>query len=72
MLNVLPDGTPSPKYKVTAMCYFDEEEKTEILQEWWNNGKMVETIQESAEGCFYEVFDKAPFKILEIVKLQET
>ena len=68
-LNKLPDGSPAPQYAVTARAYDAEEAVTEILTEWWNEGKQVCSIEESAEDYFYGLFDKCGFIIEKIVRL---
>jgi len=72
-LNKLPDGSPSPKYRCTAVGYACGEEKTVVLQEWWYDGRLVESIEDSAEDYFYgegeSGFDKSPFNITSIEKV---
>lgn len=75
-LNMLPDGTPAPQYRCTAVSTYrlseeedDETILTEVLTEWWNEGNQVETIEVSAENRFYDAFDKASFKVVSIVKI---
>lgn len=68
-LNKLPDGSDSPEYDCTAVSRFDGTEKTLRITEWWNEGRRVETIAQSAEGAFYDAFDKEPFKVIEIAKV---
>ena len=65
-LNKLPDGSPSPKYSVTAKTYDGESEATEIITEWWYEGKQVCSIEESAKDFFYSLFDKHAFTITSI------
>lgn len=67
-LNKLPDGTDSPRFRVTAVS-FSGEEKTLELQEWWFEGRRVETIEKSAEDAFYMAFDKESSHITEIVEI---
>lgn len=72
-LNKLPNGSPSPMYKCTAVnAYDDTDIKIVVLQEWWCDGRLCQPITQTAEEYFYgdgeSGFDKAPFKILSIVK----
>ncbi len=64
-LNKLPDGSPSPVFTCVAESY-EGERKVLELTEWWCDGRKVETIEESAEGYFYDVFDKASFTVISI------
>ena len=57
------------KYKCTARGELDDQIITVVLEEWVYKGELVESIESSAEEYFYEAFDKHPFKIIEIEKL---
>jgi len=69
-LNKLPDGSPSPKYFLRAICPCNVNGKEEYfeggIQEWWYKGKKVESARQSAESYLYDVFDKHSFNILEL------
>ena len=69
-LNKLPDGSPSPKYKCTAIGDYCGTVKSVVLTEWWCDGERVESIEESAEEYFYgdAGFDKATFKLVSVVQ----
>lgn len=67
-LNKLPNGADAPRYKVTAVSASDEERTIELI-EWWNNGKRIQSIEDSARDAFYNLFDKESFEITEIKKL---
>jgi len=70
-LNVLPTGEPSPRYECTALGDYCGVEKMAVLQEWWSDGVQVEDITKTAEDYFYDEagFDKVPFTILSITKI---
>ncbi len=74
-LNILPNGKPSPRFKVTAIgnnFSGEEIQVTEEFQEWWSDGKKVQDVKECASDYFYTVtFDKAPFKIIDIERIGE-
>lgn len=57
------------RFDCTAVGRLCGEEKVVRIVEWWYDGKLVETIEESAESVFYEIFDKHPFTITSIVKV---
>ena len=70
-LNLLPNGEPSPFYLCTAINPNTDEEKTVVLTEWWYDYKKIESIENSANSYFYDVFDKGPFEIISIKKLTD-
>ncbi len=57
------------RYECVAIAYLDDEVKTVVLTEWWFEGKLVESIEESAKHYFYDAFDKSPFKVVSIEKV---
>ncbi len=42
---------------------------TAELEEWWYEGRKVETIEETARGYFYDAFDKAGLESLRVEQL---
>jgi hypothetical protein len=65
-LNTQPDGSPSPTWSVTARTWYSGETCTQVLQEWWYEGRQVTSIEESAKDYFYQFFDKQGFDIISI------
>lgn len=68
-LNKLPDGTDSPKFECVVEG-MDGRRAVLVAQEWWYNGKRVQTIEATAHDYFYTAFDKAPFKIKSCKRLE--
>ena len=71
-LNKLPNGSDAPRYECKAKSIHDEDDvRTLILTEWWNEGKLIESIEQSAESYFYDVFDKESFEIITISIIED-
>ena len=65
MLNRLANGLPSPTYTVVT-ADADGVQRTDVFQEWWNDGKCVEDIHRSIEDqCYGEhMYDKGYWKLI--------